>query len=163
MGAFTRMDIRGREGQLLRDYWADGMRTFMGLQIHGYPNLFTVVAPLAPAAAFCNVPTCIQQQVDWITDCIEFARKEGRSTVEPTEEAQAQWIAHHEEVANMTLVPGTDSWYMGSNIQGKARGLIAYAGGVDVYRERCDEVRTAATASSSSARPGATRRSQETQ
>lgn len=140
-GAVTRMDIRGREGQLLRDYWSDGPRSFMGLQVHGYPNLFTVMAPMSPAAAFCNVPTCIQQQVDWITDCIQFARDDNQAKIEPSKTAEEQWIQHHNEVADMTLVPNTDSWYMGSNIKGKKRTLLAYAGGADVYREFCNDVK----------------------
>ena len=141
-GALTKVDIRGRDGLLLRDAWAqDGVRTTMGLQVHGYPNLFMTMAPFSPAAAFCNVPTCLQQQVDWISDCIAFVRRQGRQSIEPSAEAEAKWVAHHDEVANMTLVPKTNSWYMGSNIKGKPRRLLAYAGGVGTYRAKCDEVK----------------------
>ncbi len=140
-GALTHIDIRGRDRLVLRAAWAEGIRNFMGLQIHGFPNMFMTMAPLSPAAAFCNVPTCIQQQIDWITDCIDFVRAEKRSTIEPTAAAEAGWVAHHEEIAATILVSKTNSWYMGSNIAGKRRGLLAYAGGVDVYRQRCDEVK----------------------
>ncbi|MDO9315926.1 MAG: NAD(P)/FAD-dependent oxidoreductase, partial [Burkholderiaceae bacterium] len=130
-GALTKTDIRGRNGLLLRDAWeADGIRTTMGLQVHGYPNLFMTMAPFSPAAAFCNVPTCVQQQVDWITDCIRFVRDQGRQSIEPSEAAEAQWVAHHDELANIMLVSKTNSWYMGSNVEGKPRRLLAYAGGV---------------------------------
>ena len=141
-GALTKVDIRGRDGVLLRDAWAqDGVRTTMGLQVHGYPNLFMTMAPFSPAAAFCNVPTCLQQQVDWIADCIGFVRDQGRHSIEPSAEAEAKWVAHHDELANMTLVPKTNSWYMGSNVKGKPRRLLAYAGGVGTYRAKCDEVK----------------------
>ncbi|MGE0674823.1 MAG: flavin-containing monooxygenase [Methylibium sp.] len=141
-GALTKVDIRGRDGVLLRDAWAqDGVRTTMGLQVHGYPNLFMTMAPFSPAAAFCNVPTCLQQQVDWIADCIAFVRQQGRHSIEPSAEAEAKWVAHHDELANLTLVPKTNSWYMGSNVKGKPRRLLAYAGGVGTYRAKCEEVK----------------------
>ena len=141
-GALTKVDIRGRDGLLLRDAWAqDGVRTTMGLQVHGYPNLFMTMAPFSPAAAFCNVPTCLQQQVDWIADCIAFVRQQGRHSIEPSAEAEAKWVAHHDELANLTLVPKTNSWYMGSNVKGKPRRLLAYAGGVGTYRAKCEEVK----------------------
>ena len=141
-GALTKTDIRGRNGLLLRDAWeTDGIRTTMGLQVHGYPNLFMTMAPFSPAAAFCNVPTCVQQQVDWITDCIQFVRDQGRHSIEPSQETEAQWVAHHDELANIMLVSKTNSWYMGSNIAGKPRRLLAYAGGVGTYRDKCDQVK----------------------
>lgn len=139
-GALTQVDIRGRDGVLLKDAWADGIRTTMGLQVHGYPNLFMTMAPFSPAAAFCNVPTCLQQQVEWIAGCIAHARARGCRSIEPTAEAEARWIVHHDEVANMTLIPKTKSWYMGTNVAGKPRRLLAYAGGVGTYRQKCDEV-----------------------
>ncbi len=140
-GALTAIDVRGRDGLLLRDAWGEGLRSFMGLQIHGYPNLFTVMAPMAPVAAFCNVPTCVQQQVEWIADCIGFVRDEGRRSIEPTAEAEAAWVAHHDEVADATLVPKTKSWYMGTNVEGKKPHLLVYAGGANVYKKLCDEVK----------------------
>ena len=140
-GALTRIDMRGRDGVLLRDSWKNGIHSFMGLQVRGFPNMFMVMAPMSPAAAFCNVPTCSQQQIDWIVDCISFVRARGGKAIEPSAEAEAQWVAHHDEVANMTLIPRTDSWYMGANIEGKRRSLLAYAGGVGVYKQLCDEVK----------------------
>ena len=141
-GALTKADIRGRDGVLLRDTWeADGVRTTMGLQVHGYPNLFMTMAPFSPAAAFCNVPTCVQQQVDWISECIQFVRDQGRRSIEPSAEAEAKWVAHHDELANMMLISKTNSWYMGSNVVGKPRRLLAYVGGVANYRQACDDVK----------------------
>lgn len=140
-GALTAVDIRGRTGESLKQTWEKGLRTTMGLQVHGYPNLFTTMAPLAPAAAFCNVPTCLQQQVDWINECIRFARNKGAATVEPTEDFEARWISHHDEVANLTLIAKTRSWYTGGNIEDKSSRLISYIGGVGAYRQQCEEVK----------------------
>jgi cation diffusion facilitator CzcD-associated flavoprotein CzcO len=141
-GALTRIDIRGREGRSLKDDWSKDIRTTMGLQVHGYPNLFTTGAPLAPSAALCNMTTCLQQQTEWISDCIKFMGKQNLNFIEPTQEAEAQWIAHHEELANATLVSKTSSWYMGSNVEGKPRRLLSYIGGVGEYRNRCNDVAT---------------------
>lgn len=140
-GALTSIDVRGRGGKSLKESWSKQVHTTMGLQINGYPNLFTTMAPLAPAAAFCNVPTCLQQQVDWINDCIRYARAKGASTVEPTAEMETRWLAHHNEVANMTLVPKTPSWYTGANVDGKPPMLLSYIGGVGAYRQQCEEVK----------------------
>lgn len=139
-GALTRIDIRGREGRSLKEEWSKDIRTTMGLQIHGYPNLFTTGAPLAPSAALCNMTTCLQQQTEWISHCIQYLRSKNLHCIEPTREAEEQWIAHHDELANATLVSKTSSWYMGSNVKGKPRRLLSYIGGVGEYRKRCDEV-----------------------
>ena len=119
-GALSRIDIRGRDGRSLKDRWHEEIRTAMGLQVHGYPNLFTTGAPLAPSAALCNMTTCLQQQVDWITDCIAYAKEHGKGVVEATKEFEDNWVKHHDETAAATLVVKTNSWYMGSNVRRKA-------------------------------------------
>lgn len=139
-GALTRIDIRGRDGRSLKEDWSKDIRTAMGLMVHGYPNLFTTAAPLAPSAALCNMTTCLQQQVDWITDCILYMEGHGYKVVEASKALQDQWVEHHDEVANATLVTKTDSWYMGSNVEGKPRRLLSYIGGVGTYRQKCEEV-----------------------
>jgi cation diffusion facilitator CzcD-associated flavoprotein CzcO len=139
-GALTRIDIRGRGGRSLKDDWNRDIRTTMGLQVHGYPNLFTTGAPLAPSAALCNMTTCLQQQTEWITRCIVHLRQKGVSVIEATAEFEDAWVKHHDELANATLVTKTDSWYMGSNVEGKPRRLLSYIGGVGTYRQKCDEV-----------------------
>jgi acetone monooxygenase len=138
-GAITRIDIRGRDGRSLKQEWDKEIRTAMGMQIHGYPNLFSTASPLAPSAALCNMTTCLQAQVDWVTDCIAYARKNGKKIVEATKAFEDYWVAHHDETANKTLVVKTDSWYMGSNVQGKPRRLLSYIGGVGNYHRQCDE------------------------
>ncbi len=139
-GALTRIDIKGRDGRALKNEWQEEIRTTMGLQIHGYPNLFTTGAPLAPSAALCNMTTCLQQQAEWINDCISHLRKQNKKVIEPTEKAQDDWVTHHDETAEATLVTKTHSWYMGSNVDGKPRRLLSYIGGVGTYREKCIEV-----------------------
>ena len=139
-GALTRIDIRGRGGRSLKDEWSQDIRTTMGLQVHGYPNLFTTGAPLAPSAALCNMTTCLQQQAEWINDCIRYMREQGVNVIEASREAQDAWVEHHDETADATIVTKTYSWYMGSNVAGKPRRLLSYIGGVGQYRDKCDEV-----------------------
>ncbi|TCU77072.1 cyclohexanone monooxygenase/acetone monooxygenase [Bradyrhizobium sp. R2.2-H] len=139
-GALTRIDIRGRGGRSLREEWARDIRTTMGLQVHGYPNLFTTAVPLAPSAALCNMTTCLQQQVEWIDDCIRYMRAKDLKVIEPTKDAEDGWVAHHDEIANATLIAKTNSWYLGSNVEGKPRRVLSYCGGVGAYRQKCDEV-----------------------
>jgi acetone monooxygenase len=139
-GGVTRIDIRGRDGRALKDDWARDIRTTMGLQVHGYPNLFTTAAPLAPSAALCNMTTCLQQQTEWISNCIRHMREQNLKVCEPTKEAEDGWIEHHEQTAAPTLVVKTNSWYMGSNVEGKPRRLLSYIGGVGAYRQKCDAI-----------------------
>ncbi len=137
-GGLTRIDFRGRGGRSLKEEWSKDIRTSMGMQIHGYPNLFSTASPLAPTAALC-MTTCLQQQVEWVSDCIDYARQNGKKVIEPTKEFEDSWVKHHEELANATLIVKTQSWYMGSNVEGKPRRLLSYIGGVGNFHKRCDE------------------------
>ena len=141
-GAFDRIDIRGRGGARLRDKWSGGPRTYLGLQVAGFPNLFTLVGP-HNAATFCNIPRCIEQNVDWVTALIRRMRDAGQSRVEATVEAEQAWTAHVHETGRRMLFTQVDSWMMGinSNVAGKqTRTFIVYAGGAPKYRDRCDQV-----------------------
>jgi cyclohexanone monooxygenase len=138
-GPLTRIKIQGRGGQLLSQKWADGPSTYLGVAVAGFPNLFTITGPGSPSA-LSNVPVSIEQHVEWISDCIEHLRKNNLTTIEATTEAEDQWTAHVAEVANMTLMPGTNSWYLGANIPGKARVFMPYIGGVGLYRQKCNEI-----------------------
>jgi acetone monooxygenase (methyl acetate-forming) len=139
-GSLTRIDIRGRGGRSLRDKWGEEIRTTFGLQVHGYPNFFTTGAPLAPAAALCNMTTCLQHQADWIAGCIGYLKAHGLSEIEPSQQREDEWVKYHDDIANATLMAKTDSWYMGSNVPGKQRRMLAFAGGVGVYHQICEEV-----------------------
>ena len=141
-GAFDRIDIRGRGGRRLKEKWADGPRTFLGLQVEGFPNLFTLVGP-HNAATFCNIPRCIEQNVEWVTALIAHMRERGHIRVEPTAEAEREWTQHVLDTGRRMLFTQVDSWMTGinSNVAGKdKRTFIVYAGGAPKYRERCDEV-----------------------
>jgi cation diffusion facilitator CzcD-associated flavoprotein CzcO len=135
-GSFNRMTVRGRNGQLLKDKWAEGPQTLLGLQISGFPTLFTIVGP-HNAAAFCNIPRCIEQNVDWVCSAIAHLRTVQRKAIEATPEAEAEWTAHVNEQVGQMLIGQTNSWFMGSNIPGKKRGFLAYFGGAPAYRLRC--------------------------
>jgi hypothetical protein len=84
--------------------------------------------------------TCLQQQAEWISNCIRYLRDRNMKVCEPTKEAEDQWLEHHEQTAASTLLVKTNSWYMGSNVKGKSRRLLSYVGGVGTYRQKCDAV-----------------------
>jgi cation diffusion facilitator CzcD-associated flavoprotein CzcO len=138
-GTLLAIDIRGVGGVSLRDRWAHGPRTYLGLAIAGFPNLFTVTGPSSPSV-LSNMMVSIEQHVDWITDCIAFLRQRGLAAIDATKQAEDAWAEHVELVGNATVFPSADSWYMGSNVPGKPRVFMAYIGGVGVYRQKCDEV-----------------------
>ena len=140
-GALTRMGIHGRDDRSLTELWGKDIRSTLGLQVHGFPNLFTVAGPLAPSTAFCNMATCLQQQVDWVSDCIAYLREHDCDAIEPTAEKEQQWVQHHDDTANATLMVRTNSWYTGANVEGKPQRLLSYIGGVGNYRKFCDEVK----------------------
>jgi cyclohexanone monooxygenase len=138
-GSIARIDIRGRSEQMLKEKWAEGPKTYLGLMSAGFPNLFFITGPGSPSV-LSNMIVSIEQHVDWITDCLAFMRKGGFETIEASQQAQDKWVAHVNEVAHMTLYPQANSWYMGANIPGKPRVFMPYIGGVGVYRRICDEV-----------------------
>jgi cation diffusion facilitator CzcD-associated flavoprotein CzcO len=138
-GALSAIDIRGKGGIALREKWAEGPRSYLGVAVAGFPNLFTITGPSSPSV-LSNMIVSIEQHVDWITDCIAHLRERGVGAIEATGEAEDGWVAHVEEAGNATLYPTADSWYMGSNVPGKPRVFMAYIGGVGVYRQLCDEV-----------------------
>jgi cation diffusion facilitator CzcD-associated flavoprotein CzcO len=141
-GSFDRIDIRGAGGQMLKDKWAHGPRTYLGLQIEGFPNLLTLVGP-HNAATFCNIPRCIEQNVEWVTELFKYMHAKGHQCIVPTLKAEDEWTEHVYESAKMMLFSTVDSWFMGinPNVPGKQkRTFLLYAGGAPAYRERCDEV-----------------------
>ncbi len=139
-GALLRANIRGRGGRSLNDQWRDGPVTYLGLQMSGFPNLFTVTGPGSPSV-LCNMLVAIEQHVNWIGDCIHSLRKRGLASIEPLPESEQRWIAHVNEVAENTMytAPSCNSWYLGANIPGKPRIFMPYVGGYPRYRERCEQ------------------------
>jgi cyclohexanone monooxygenase len=141
-GALLKIDIRGRGGLTLREKWSAGPRTYLGLAVAGFPNLFTITGPGSPSV-LSNMIVSIEQHVDWIADCLVHLRAGGHARIEATPEAEEAWVAHVNEVGHMTLYPLAKSWYMGANVPGKPRIFMPYIGGVGVYRQKCDEVAAA--------------------
>ncbi len=138
-GPLTRVDIRGRGGVSLRDLWADGPQSYLGLTVAGFPNLFTITGPGSPSV-LSNMIVSIEQHVEWIADCLDHLRGRGLATIEATEASQTWWMDHVAEVASATLYPQGYSWYVGANIAGKPRVFMPYIGGVGAYRARCEQI-----------------------
>lgn len=138
-GTLNRIDIRGRGGASLREKWAAGPRTYLGIASAGFPNLFMITGPGSPSV-LSNMMTSIEQHVEWTAECIEYLRERRFDTIEPTLEAEDDWGAHVNEEAYKTLYPTAGSWYMGANIPGKPRVFLPYIGGVGKYRTRCAEI-----------------------
>lgn len=139
VGAINRIAITGRDGLKLKDAWETALRTTVGMQVHGFPNLFMTMAPFAPASALCNLPVCADQQVDWIGDVIAFVIAKGAKSIEPSAETEKAWMDHHAEVSEPTILgTNTHSWYRHRRKDGALGELIAYAGGIQTYRATCD-------------------------
>ena len=141
-GALSAIEIRGRAGRRLADEWRDGPRTYLGVCVAGFPNLFMITGPGSPSV-LSNMVISIEQHVDFIAELIRAMRVQGVSTVEAQKSAQEAWVGHVAEVANGTLFPHANSWYMGSNVPGKARVFLPYVGGVGAYRKKCEEIAAA--------------------
>jgi cyclohexanone monooxygenase len=138
-GALTAIDIRGRGGLALKDKWAAGPRTYLGLGVAGFPNLFTVTGPGSPSV-LSNMRVSIEQHVDWVTDCLRYLDENNLRTIEATEQAENRWVDHVNEVGEPTVFSRGNSWYVGANVPGKPRVFMPYIGGVPLYRETCEHV-----------------------
>jgi cation diffusion facilitator CzcD-associated flavoprotein CzcO len=138
-GALLDLDITGSNGTTLRETWREGPRTYLGLMTAGFPNLFAICGPGSPAV-LGNVVNFIEMHVDWIARCIEELGRRGSAAIEPTVEAQEQWVARVDELAQGTLFPRANSWFMGANIPGKPRVFLPYVGGAHTYRQIIQEV-----------------------
>jgi len=138
-GSVAKIDIRGRDGQTLNAKWAEGPKTYLGLMSAGFPNLFIITGPGSPSV-LSNMIVAIEQHVDWIADAIATLRDRGLDIIEANKDAEDKWVAHVNEVAHGTLYPQANSWYMGANIPGKPQIFMPYIGGVNVYRQICNDV-----------------------
>ncbi|MFC7555115.1 flavin-containing monooxygenase [Pseudoroseomonas wenyumeiae] len=139
-GPLLALDIRGRDDLALKEAWAAGPRSYLGLQVAGFPNLFTITGPGSPSV-LTNMPVAIEQHVEWITRCIDDMRQQGLRRIEADPAAVESWVTHVNEAANATLLPQAESsWYLGANIPGKPRVFMPYAGGMARYARICEEV-----------------------
>ena len=138
-GAVMNIAITGAGGRTIRQAWANGPQTYLGLTVAGFPNMFVMTGPGSPSV-LSNMVTSIEQHVEWIADCLAWMRDHGYTRIEPTEDAQGAWTAHVAEAAGGTLHARADNWYNGANIPGKVRIFMPYVGGVAAYGDRIDEV-----------------------
>lgn len=138
VGSLKRIDITGKNGQKLTDKWEHGPRTLFGIQSEGFPNFFTLVGP-HNGATFCNIPRCIEQNVEWVTDLVAHMKREKLHKVEPSLEAENDWTALVDATAEATLFSKVDSWFTGVSVNNpQKRTFMLYTGGQVDYRERCD-------------------------
>ncbi|MDB5629839.1 MAG: cyclohexanone monooxygenase [Tardiphaga sp.] len=138
-GSVAKIDIRGRDGTALNAKWSAGPRTYLGLMSAGFPNLFLITGPGSPSV-LSNMIVAIEQHVDWISDCLAAMRDRGLETMEADVAAEDDWVAHVNEVAQGTLYPQANSWYMGANVPGKPRIFMPYIGGIPVYGQKIKDV-----------------------
>ena len=137
-GALNKIDIRGIGGVPLREKWAAGPRTYLGLSSAGFPNLFTITGPGSPSVLTNMLPT-IEQHVEWIADCIAHLRANQLHRIEATLPAEDAWVEKVNEIAAGTLFPTCNSWYLGANVPGKPRVFMPYIG-FPPYVETCNAV-----------------------
>lgn len=138
-GAIVSVDITGKGGQTLKEKWAGGPATYLGLMTTGFPNFFMITGPGSPSV-LSNMMVSIEQHVDWVCDALTHLRDHGYDTIEPTQTAEDGWVQHANDCADITLHPTANSWYIGANVPGKPRVFLPYIGGVDAYRIACEEV-----------------------
>ena len=141
-GALRDIDISVAGGERLRDKWEGGPLTYLGLMVNGFPNMFLITGPGSPSVKSQMIHS-IEQHADWISDCIEYMRENCITAIEPEAEAEMRWVLHVNEVADGTLYPRANSWYVGANIPGKPRVFMPYVAGTSVYREKCDRIAAA--------------------
>jgi cyclohexanone monooxygenase len=138
-GAVLDIDIRGRNGLGLREKWADGPRDYLALTVEGFPNMFMIYCGPFNPAILTNAPTLIEQQGEWIVECLAHMREQGYNYIEPLQDAEDAFVQLHQDTANATLIPETESWWTGTNIEGKPRMLLSWCGGFPAYRDICNE------------------------
>jgi cyclohexanone monooxygenase len=138
-GALNEIDVRTTDGAILRSHWEGGPLTYLGLMVAGFPNMFIVTGPGSPGVKTQMIAS-IEQHVDWIADAIDHLGKHQLDRIEPTPNAETDWVHHVNQVADSTLYPLANSWYMGANIPGKPRVFMPYVGGFDRYKMHCDAV-----------------------
>lgn len=138
-GALAEIDVRLKSGETLQQKWSAGPRTYLGMLVAGFPNMFLITGPGSPGVK-SQMILAIEQHTDWIVDCLKHMRANGLNRVEADLTAETAWVEHVNEIADKTLYPLANSWYIGANIPGKPRVFMPYVGGFHVYKKRCDAV-----------------------
>jgi len=139
-GALNAIDIRGRDGTALKEMWANGPEAYIGLMVHGFPNMFILTGPGSPSV-LSNVINALEHHVEFVGDAIDWMHERDLNRIEPSLAAQSKWADFNDEVANSTLmVKGKNSWYMGANIDGIPKRFMPFAGGINRYANICLEI-----------------------
>jgi cyclohexanone monooxygenase len=138
-GALMNIDIRGRDDASLRERWADGPSSYLGLAMADFPNLFTITGPGSPSV-FTNMLPTIEQHVDWIAECLGYMKESDYTVIEAEHDAESEWWDHVQDVVSDGLKATTNSWYLGANVSGKPRVFMPYFGGFPGYCRKCEEV-----------------------
>jgi cyclohexanone monooxygenase len=138
-GTLMRLDLRGRGGLTIQQKWRDGPDNYLGLAVHGFPNLFNIAGP-GSTAVFTSVIAAIEHHVDWIAECVLWLRMQGKRSLEATAPAEAAWMEQLQSIANRTVFMHCNSWYLGANIPGKPRQFMMNAGGFPAYANQCAQV-----------------------
>jgi cation diffusion facilitator CzcD-associated flavoprotein CzcO len=138
-GSLLRLNPEGLNGISLKEKWANGPVTYLGIATAGFPNLFMITGPGSPSV-LTNMPVAIEQHVDWTADCIRHLEHCGAQNIETTNEAEVAWTDHVAKVAAQTLYPLAASWYVGANIEGKPNMFMPYVGGLGQFRKICDGI-----------------------
>jgi len=138
-GAILDINISVKGGAALRDAWKDGPKTYLGVMVNGFPNMAIITGPGSPSVK-TNMISAIEQHVDWIADLVAHLSHKGKAMFQADPVAQEKWVQHVNEVADSTLYPKANSWYIGANIPGKPRVFMPYVAGLDKYRKICDDV-----------------------
>ncbi|KGR75173.1 flavin-containing monooxygenase [Ureibacillus sinduriensis] len=140
-GSLLKIDIQGRDGQTIQEKWGEGrdVKTYLGLTMENFPNFFMITGPQSPSV-LTNMPAAIEQHVDWIDHCIEYLETNALQTIEAQKVSELKWGRQCDDLANATLFPHTNSWYTGANIDGAQRGFVIYVGGLNNYKQICDQV-----------------------
>ncbi len=139
-GSFDRIDFRGAAGRRLKDSWAHGPQTYLGVMVQGFPNMMML---MGPHTALGNIPRSIEYNVDWVTGLLRHAQDHGLTRLEATEAGVASWTSHVKSLGVGLLSNEVNSWMTGvnTNVEGKQTRIIArYSGSAPAYRARCDEV-----------------------
>ncbi|HAC35520.1 MAG TPA: cyclohexanone monooxygenase, partial [Gammaproteobacteria bacterium] len=137
-GALNKIDIRGRQGLTLKQKWSEGPKTYLGIGSAGFPNLFMITGPGSPSVLTNMLPS-IEQNVEWIAGCIGYLEQTKQQSIEATLEAEEAWVGEVNQLADQTLFPSCNSWYLGANIPGKPRVFMPYIG-FPSYVEKCNQV-----------------------
>ncbi|KNZ74486.1 Cyclopentanone 1,2-monooxygenase [Termitomyces sp. J132] len=131
-GSISQIDIKGMDGISIGDKWKQGLSTYLGMTVAGFPNMFFPYGPHGPTA-FCNGPTCAELQGDWIVDCLTYLRQHNYTRIEATQEGSEAWVRRVGNIFSKGLFGHAKSWYRGANVPGKRVEPLNFTGGVPLY------------------------------